>query len=59
MDGKRMKIITIKTDENETSIEFEGIEDKLQAVGLLEMAKQIVLTEKVMGPSGEGPNAAR
>ena len=54
-----MKTITIKADGNETSIEFEGIEDRLQAVGLLEIAKQIVLTEIVTGPSGEGADAAR
>ena len=38
-----MKVITIRAEDNETTIEFEGIADPLEAVGLVETAKFLIL----------------
>lgn len=55
-----MKIITIKVDENETSIELDGIESTLEAIGLLETAKFLLMSEeKLTGPSVEGSDTVR
>ena len=60
MDGEGMKIITIKVDENETSIELDGIESTLEAIGLLETAKFLLMSEeKLTGPSVEGSDTVR
>jgi hypothetical protein len=59
LDGEGMKRIIISINDNETSIEFEEIESKMEAIGVLEVAKYFILTEKIAGPSDEGRDAER